>query len=66
MEYFLGSVKIMLIVYALAAFIAMLTAWIIKLIFAGIRSQRTPVAAPGDTAAKVLPKAANDAPGKAS
>ena len=45
MEYFWGSVKLMLIVYGLAAFIAMLVAWVIKLIFAGIRRQRDSVAA---------------------
>lgn len=57
MEYFLGSVKLMLIVYALAAFIAMLVAWIIKLVFAGIRSRRT---------AEPPPKPAGAAPKKVS
>ena len=33
MEYFLGSVKIMLFVYALAAVISFAMAWVIKLIF---------------------------------
>lgn len=54
MEYFLGSVKLMLIVYALAALISMAVAWVIKLIFAGIRKQQTPAvpakaAPPADT-----------------
>lgn len=53
MEYFFGSVKIMLLVYGLSAFIAMLVAGVIKLIFAGIRSQRPP-------------GAANSEPGKAA
>lgn len=41
MEYFLGSVKLMLVVYALAAFIAMAVAWIIKFVDARIRKQDT-------------------------
>ena len=57
MEYFLGSVKLMLIVYALAAFISMLVAWVIKLIFAGIRRRNT---------AEAPPKPAGSAPGKVS
>ena len=44
----------MLIVYALAALISMAVAWVIKLIFAGIRKQQTPAvpakaAPPADT-----------------
>lgn len=39
MEYFLGSVKLMLVVYALAAVIAMAVAWIIKFVDARIRKQ---------------------------
>ena len=50
-EYFWGSVKLMLIVYGLAAFIAMLVAWIIKLIFAGIRRQRVAAEAKIDAGA---------------
>jgi len=52
MDYFLGSVKLMLIVYALAGVISMLTAWVIKLIFAAIRSKAAPAAASGTAAAK--------------
>ena len=55
MEYFLGSVKLMLIVYALAAVISMLAAWVIKLIFAGIRRQR---AAEGPATASSQPAGA--------
>ena len=55
MEYFWGSVKLMLIVYGLAAFIAMLVAWVITLIFAGIRRQR--VSAAAKTAADAKPAA---------
>ena len=61
MEYFLGSVKLMLIVYALAAFISMLVAWIIKLIFSGIRRQRA-----AEMPAKALSKQANATPEKAA
>lgn len=39
MESFWGAVKLMLFVYALAAAISLAVAWIIKLIFAGIRRQ---------------------------
>ena len=48
LEYFMGSVKLMLIVYGLAAFISMAVAWIIKLVDAGIRRQ----SASGEPAAK--------------
>lgn len=40
MDYFLGSVKLMFIVYAIATVISLAVAWIIKGIFAGIRSQQ--------------------------
>lgn len=52
MEYFWGSVKLMLIVYALAAFISFMVAWIIKLIFAGIQMQKDRAAAPGKAPGK--------------
>ena len=64
MEYFWGSVKLMLIVYGLAAFIAMLVAWIIKLIFAGIRRQRVSAAAKIDASAALGSKPAGSASGK--
>ncbi|MFA7279255.1 MAG: hypothetical protein WC100_04095 [Sterolibacterium sp.] len=52
MDYFLGSVKLMLIIYALAAVISMLAAWVIKLLFAAIRSKPVPAAAAGTATAK--------------
>ena len=39
MEDFWGSLKLMLVVYALAAVISFLVAWIIRLIYAGIKRQ---------------------------
>lgn len=46
MDYFLGSVKLMLIVYALGAVISLGVAWVIKCIFAVIkmRNHRTKTA----------------------
>ena len=41
MESFWGSVKLMLFVYALTAVVSFAVAWVIKLIFAGIRLQGT-------------------------
>jgi len=40
MEYFWGSVKLMLFVYALAAVVSFIMAWIIRLIFVGIKAQK--------------------------
>lgn len=40
MEHFWDSVKLMLVVYALAAFVSFIVAWIIRLIFAGIKMQK--------------------------
>ena len=56
----------MLIVYGLSAFIAMLVAWIIKLVFAGIRRQRVATAAQPDAAVNAAPKPASGAAGKAA
>lgn len=39
-ESFWGSVELMLFVYALAAVVSLTVAWVIKLIFAGIRMKR--------------------------
>lgn len=64
MEYFLESVKIMLIVGGLSAFISMLVAWIIGLLFTLIRRQRVPATANGDAVANPSSKPANGAPGK--
>ncbi len=66
MEYFLESVKIMLIVGGLSAFISMLVAWIIGLLFTLIRRQRIPATANADTAAGTSSKPANGEPGKAA
>lgn len=66
MDYFLESVKIMLIVAALSAFISMLVAWIIKLLFAAIRRQSASAAAKLDAAALASAKPASDEPGKAA
>ncbi len=40
MESFWGSVELMVFVYALAAVVSFLVAWVIKLIFAGIKMQK--------------------------
>ena len=57
-ESFFGSVKLMVFVYALAATISFVVAWVIKLIFAGIQKQKagadarngTPPEAPAEVA----------------
>jgi len=41
MESFWGSVKLMLFIYALAAAISLITAWVIKYIFVVIRMQKS-------------------------
>jgi flagellar basal body-associated protein FliL len=41
MESFWGSVKLMLFIYALAAAISLITAWMIKYIFVVIRMQKS-------------------------
>ena len=41
MESFWGAVKLMLFVYALAAAISLITAWMIKYIFVVIRMQKS-------------------------
>lgn len=40
MDYFMGSIKLMLIVYALAAGISFAVAWIIKSLFASIKMKK--------------------------
>ncbi len=40
MEYFWGSVKLMVFIYALAAVVSFFMAWVIKLIFAVIQRRR--------------------------
>ena len=61
MDYFWGSVKLMLIVWGLAAFISFLVAWIIKLIFAVIRRKGSASHAAAGAAA-APPAAATDRP----
>ena len=61
MDYFWGSVKLMLIVWGLAAFISFLVAWIIKLIFAVISRKGSASHAPAGAAAAPL-AAATDRP----
>lgn len=56
----------MLIVGGLSAFISMLVAWIIGLLFTLIRRQRAPATANGGVAANPSSKAANGEPGKAA
>lgn len=55
----------MLIVYGLAAFISMLVAWVIKLIFAGIRKQKASATAKADALAAISAKPAGSEAGKA-
>ncbi len=45
MEIIGGSIKLMLFIYALAAVISLATAWIIKLIFFAIQTQKKRAAA---------------------
>ncbi len=59
MESFWGSVKLMLFVYALAAVVSFAVAWIIKLIFAGIRLQGTRAGARAEAQAKSVPEPVN-------
>ncbi len=65
MEYFWGSVKIMLVVYGLAALISMLVAVVIKLIFVGIRRQRVLAMAKIDATVNLSSKPAGSGPTKA-
>jgi len=55
LDYFLGSVKLMLIVYGLSAFIAMAVAWLIKLLFVVIRRRSTAAMPPPPTQAGAAP-----------
>ena len=52
MEYFLGSVKLMFFVYALAAVISLIMAWVIKLIFVAIQAQKNRADARNDAKAE--------------
>lgn len=59
MESFWGSVKLMLFVYALTAVVSFAVAWIIKLIFAGIRLQGTRAGARAEAKAGSAPEPGN-------
>ncbi|NQV55258.1 MAG: hypothetical protein HQ503_05310 [Rhodospirillales bacterium] len=48
METLSESIKLMFFVYALAAAISLVIAWIIKLIFAGIQMRKARAGKPGD------------------
>jgi len=58
MEYFWGSVKLMLIVWGLAAFISFVVAWIMKLTFAAIRMKAGAKHARAAAVEKAHPKSA--------
>jgi hypothetical protein len=62
MEYFWGSVKLMLFVYALAAAVSLAMAWVIKMIFRGIRAQRNRADARSSARAEAAPKPGDSAP----
>jgi len=62
MESFGDAVKLMLFIYALAAVISFAVAWIIKLIFAGIRLQGTRAGASAEAKTKLVPEPGNAAP----
>jgi len=64
LEYFWGSVKIMLIVGGLAAFISMLVAAVIKLLFVVIRRQTASAAIKADAAKATPSSPAGSEPGK--
>ena len=59
MEYFWGSVKLMLFVYALAAVVSLTVAWGIKMIFAGVQMQKARATARAAATAKALPEPGN-------
>jgi len=52
MENVWDATKLMLIVYAMAAVVSFLVAWVIKLTFAAIRLQSARAAAPAESQAK--------------
>lgn len=56
MEYFWGSVKLMLFVYVLAAVVSLAMAWIIKMIFRGIRAQKNRADARNNAETEAAPK----------
>jgi len=65
LEYFFGSVKIMLIVGGLSAFISMLVAGVIRVLFAFIQRQRATAPAVAEAEGKPALRASGGEPGKA-
>lgn len=57
-ETFWDSVKLMLFIYALAAVVSLIVAWIIKLVFSGIQMQKARARAASEPA----PESGNGAP----
>ena len=64
MEYFWGSVKLMLFTYALAAVISLLMAWIMKYIFVVIRNHKNRTDARNGAKAASSPAPEKAAPGR--
>lgn len=62
MEYFWGSVKLMLFTYALAAVISLIMAWVIKYLFVGIRMQKNRADARNSVKAATSPGPGKTAP----
>jgi hypothetical protein len=62
MESFWGAVKLMLFIYALAAAISLLTAWMIKYIFIGIRMRNDRASARKAAQAEASPTQGGAAP----
>jgi len=62
MEYFWGSVKLMFFIYALAAVISLIMAWIIRFIFVGIRMQKNHADARNGAKAEALRQRRDAAP----
>ncbi|MAF47527.1 MAG: hypothetical protein QGH73_01135 [Rhodospirillales bacterium] len=59
METVWGAVKLMFFVYALAAAISLIIAWIIKMIFAAVQAQKVRAEARNGAAADPTPDAAD-------
>ena len=61
-ETFWDSVKLMLFIYALAAVVSLIVAWIIKLVFSGIQMQKARAEAAPEPGPESGPESANRAP----
>ena len=64
MEYFWGSVKLMLFVYALAAVVSLIMAWVMRLIFVGIRAQKNRADARNGAKPETPHEPGDEAPGR--